>query len=42
MRHPATGKQILPFRYWPESLMPEEVRGYNTYHDYIWSGHVTH
>eukprot|EP00964_Phaeocystis_antarctica_P094119 scaffold60873_cov36-Phaeocystis_antarctica.AAC.1 len=20
--------------------MPEEVRGYNTYHDYIWSGHV--
>ena len=26
MRHPATGKQILPFRYWPESLMPEEVR----------------
>ena len=26
MRHPATGKQILPFRYWPESLMPEEAR----------------
>ena len=32
LRHPATGKQILPFRYWPESLMPEEVRGY-THHD---------
>lgn len=27
LRHPATGKQILPFRYWPESLMPEEVLG---------------
>ena len=26
MRHPATGKQLLPFRYWPESFMPEEVR----------------
>ena len=25
MRHPATGKQILPFRYWPESHMPDEV-----------------
>jgi ATP-dependent RNA helicase DDX23/PRP28 len=25
MRHPGTGKQILPFRYWPESNMPQEV-----------------
>ena len=39
MRHPGTGKQILPFRYWPESLMPEEVRGY-THHAHTWSGHT--
>jgi ATP-dependent RNA helicase DDX23/PRP28 len=26
MRHPATGKRILPFRFWPESGLPENIQ----------------